>query len=126
MLAVVAAAILLPPVVPGLALPYLTPFVLPPVYPSYDPAEIPFFYVAALCASIAFGLPLFLVLRWFNLASGSSACVVGAGIGGGIAFGFGGWGHLNLVLSSWALTGALAGLVFWFVASSGPRASQTS
>lgn len=125
LLAVVSAAILLPPVVPALALPYLTPFVLPPAYPAYDPAEIPFFYVAALCAGIAFGLPPFLVLRWLKLASWWSAGPVGAGIGGGIAYAFGGWGHLNLAVASWAFTGFLAGLVFWFVASSGPRASQT-
>jgi hypothetical protein len=120
LLALISAALLLPPLVPAIALPFLTPLLVPDSsHPSFNPAEMLFFYVAALSASIAFAMPLFLVLRRLKFVRWWTACIVGAIIGGGIALALGGPSAFERAVPAWAATGVLAALVFWLVASVG-------
>ena len=120
MMIVISSALLLPPLVPAIALPFLTPLLVPESSQrSFDPAEMLFFYVAALSASIAFAIPAFWVLRRLQLVRWWSACLVGAIVGGGIAFAVGGSGALALGVPAWAATGILSALVFWLIASVG-------
>jgi len=121
-LGIVAAALLLPPLVPAVALPYLTPIVTGPDYPIYEPLGVLFFYFAALWACIVFGIPAFVVLRKFKLVRWWSACLAGVVIGGGIALAVGRGQAPLTVAVSWGGTGSLAALVFWFVAL--PRSSK--
>jgi hypothetical protein len=122
--AFIVLAILIAPLVPALALPYLTPIVSGPGYPRYDLLGVAFFYVASLQFGAIFGIPLFLILRKFKLASVWSACVVGVCIGGGMAYFFGNTHSPAILFFSWAGSGGAAAVVFWLVSQSSSKNAQ--
>lgn len=110
-----ALAFLAAPLIPAVTLPYLTPILSGPSYPRYDPVAILLFYAVSLHVGVIFGAPAFLILRKLNLARWWSGCIVGACIGGGFAFAFGGTNTPARVLFSLAGTGAAGALLFWIV-----------